>query len=60
MLFISMDHRPAIVSPACESGAPNHDGMIGHTDTANSDGRGWGRAGARECARAYVRACVRA
>ena len=23
-----------------ESGAPNHDGLIGRTDTANSDGRG--------------------
>ena len=25
-----------------ESCAPNHDGLIGRTDTANSDGRGWG------------------
>ena len=25
-----------------ESGAPNHDGLIGRTDTANSDGCLWG------------------
>ena len=41
-----------------ESGAPNHDGLIGRTDTANSDGGvGWG-VRVRECER--VRACVRA
>ena len=53
MLFISMDHRPTIV----EIGAPNHDGLIGRTDTANSDGRGGVRV--RVCVRAFVRACVR-
>ena len=37
-----------------EKGSPNHDGvMVGRTDTANSDGRGWG------CARACMHACVR-
>ena len=43
-----------------EKGAPNHGVvMFGRTDTANSDGRGWGvRVRVRECARAYVRACV--
>ena len=42
-----------------ESGAPNHDGLIGRTDTANSDGRGVG-VRVRECERvcACVRACV--
>ena len=40
-----------------ESGAPNHDGLIGRTDTANSDGRGGG-VRVRECER--VCACVRA
>ena len=58
MLFISMKHRPAIVSPAS-----NHDGLIGRTDTANSDGRGWGwGVRVRECERVWacVRACVRA
>ena len=47
-------------------GAPNHDGVrVGRTETANSDGRVWGCACARicvsvrDCARAYVRACVR-
>ena len=56
MLFISMDHRPTSV----EIGAPNHDGLIGRTDTASSDGRGGVRV--RECERvcACVRACVRA
>ena len=49
MLFISMDHRPAIVSPASKSRAPNHDGLIGRTDTANSDG---------VCACSWVWACV--
>ena len=39
-----------------ESGAPNHDGLIGRTDTANSDGRGWG-SGVR--VRGCERACVR-
>ena len=47
-----------------ESGAPNHDGLIGRTDTANSDGRGWGAWGVRfrECERVCtcVLACVRA
>ena len=46
-----------------ESGAPNHDGLIGRTDTTNSDGRGGGGGGGvpvRERVRAYVRACVRA
>ena len=36
--------------------------MVGRTDTANSDGRGWGGGvRVRECerVRAYVRACVR-
>ena len=51
-----------------ESGAPNHDGLIGRTDTANSDGRGWGwgwgwdvrvRECERVCARACMHACVR-
>ena len=46
-----------------EKGAPNHDGvMVGRTDTANSDGRGWGvrvRECERVCARACVHACVR-
>ena len=46
-----------------ESGAPNHDGLIGRTDTANSDGRGGGvrvRECERVCAcvRAYMRACA--
>ena len=43
-----------------ESGAPNHDGLIGCTDTANSDGRGWG-VRVHECERvcACVRACMR-
>ena len=46
-----------------ESGAPNHDGLIGRTDTANSDGLGGGGvcvfASVSVCARAYMRACVR-
>ena len=45
-----------------ESGAPNHDGLIGRTDTVNSDGRGGGGGvRVRECERvcACVRACVR-
>ena len=37
----------------------NHDGLIGHTDTVNSDGRGWGCECARLCACACVYACVR-
>ena len=45
-----------------ESGAPNHDGLIGRTNTANSDGRGWGWVCA--CSRVWagvrVRACMRA
>ena len=42
-------------------GAPNHDViMVGRTETANSDSRGGVRVRVRECARAYVRACVRA
>ena len=43
-------------------GAPNHDGvMVGRIETANRDGRGGGvRVRVRECACAYVRACVRA
>ena len=41
-------------------GAPKHDGvMAGRPETANSDGRGRG-VRVRECARAYVRARVRA
>ena len=40
-----------------ESGAPNHDGLIGRTDTANSDGRGWGCACLRVWACVRVRAC---
>ena len=39
-----------------ESGAPNHDGLIGRTDTANMGGGGGVRV--RECER--VCACVRA
>ena len=41
-----------------ESGAPNHDGLIGRTETANSDGRG----GVGVCVFASVRerACMRA
>ena len=46
-----------------ESGAPNHDGLIGRTDTANSDGRVWGGvcvfASVSVRARACVHACVR-
>ena len=46
-----------------ESGAPNHDGLIGRTDTANSDGRvGVGVclfASVSLCARACVHACRR-
>ena len=44
------------------NGAPNHDRvMVGRTETANSDGRVWGEGvRVRECARAYVRAYVRA
>ena len=46
-----------------ESGAPNHDGLIGRTDTANSDGRGWGWgcvfASVSVCARVCVHACMR-
>ena len=46
-----------------ESGAPNHDGLIGRTDTANSDGRGGVGVGVLAsvsvCARACVHACVR-
>ena len=46
-----------------ESGAPNHDGLIGRADTANSDGAD-GRgvcvfASVSVCARACVHACVR-
>ena len=37
---------------------PNHDGLIGRIDTANSDGRGGG-VRVRECERACVHACVR-
>ena len=51
MLFISMDHRLAIAS--VESGAPNHDGLIGRTDTATVVGGG---VRVRQCARAP---CVR-
>ena len=43
-----------------ESGAPNHDGLIGRTDTENCDRRGWGwGVRVRECERACVHACVR-
>ena len=44
-----------------EKGSSNHDGvMVERTDTANSDGRGWGW-GVRVsvCARACMHACVR-
>ena len=40
-----------------ESGAPNHDGLIGRTDTANSDGRG---GGVFVFASVSVCACMRA
>ena len=43
-----------------ESGVPDHDGLIGRTDTANSDGRGWGCACSRVRACVRVRACMRA
>ena len=43
-----------------ESCAPNHDGQIGCTDTANSDGRGGVGVRVRECERVCVRACMRA
>ena len=40
-----------------EKGSPNHDGvMVGRTDTANSDGRGWGCMGV--CVFASVCTCV--
>ena len=49
--------------PSVESGAPNHDRLIGRTDTADSDGRGEGGvcvfASVSVCARACVHACVR-
>ena len=41
-----------------ESGAPNHDGLIGRTDTANSDGRVWGGVCVFASVRVY--ACMRA
>ena len=46
-----------------ENYAPNHGGLIGRTDTANSDGRCGGGvcvfASVSVCARACVHACVR-
>ena len=60
MLFISMYHRPGHCLASVERGAPNHDGVIvRRTDTANSDGRGWGGGvRVRECE--LVCGCVRA
>ena len=45
-----------------EKGSPNHAAvMVGRTETANSDGRGWGWecACSRVCARECMHACVR-
>ena len=70
---LSLQSRPHVVyfngSPtghclaSFESGAPSHDGLIGRTDTANSDGRGLGVgvcvfASVNVCALACVHACV--
>ena len=65
-----MQSRPHVVyfngSPighclaSVESGGPSHDGiMVGRTETANSDGGGWG-VRVRECVRmrARMHACV--
>ena len=56
MLFISMDHRPAIVSPASKAVRPTMESWLGTPFTANSDGCGWGW-GVRVCE--GERACVR-
>ena len=54
MLFISMDHRPAIVSPASKAVRQTTESWLGAPYTATVVGRG---VRVRECER--VCACVR-
>ena len=57
MLFISMDHRPAIVSPASKTVRLTTDSWLG----APIQRRSWvGCACSRVCACVRVRACMRA
>ena len=60
MLFISMDHRPAIVSPASKAVRLTTESWLGAPiqRTATVVGGGGG-VRVRECARACVHACVR-
>ena len=55
-----MNHRPVNVSPASKRGRNRDPVIVAHTDTANSDGGGWGCACARVCACACLRACIHA
>ena len=63
MLFISMDHRPAIVSPASKAVRPTTGSWLGAPIPRTATVVGGGRAvRVRECELvcACVRACVRA
>ena len=64
MLFISMNHRPAIVSPASKAGRPTMtESLLGAPIQRTAKVVGWGGGvRVRECERVCVcvRACVRA
>ena len=57
MLFISMDHRPAIVSPASKAVRPTTESWLGAPIQRTATVVG---GGVRVRERACVRACVRA
>ena len=63
MLFISMDHRPAIVSPASKAVRPTTESWLGapiqRTPTVVGGGGVCVFASVSVCARACVHACVR-